>query len=304
MNAAEIKQALNDRALDFAAWLFPLGKRDGVNWRVGSLAGERGQSFAVCVAGAKVGVFADFATGEAGDNLVELYAQARQVAFPQALRVCSDWLGVSFSAPVAHRSQPESRASVVLSPGSPLPVPMTDYDNQRALEMAAQLRDDFSLCERIACGRNWNPKTIHELAYELSLGWNEGKLAFLYESGVKLRWRQNGERLIRWAFGQPWLWRGGFLWSHEIVFVTEGETDAVSLIDAGLERDGSTVAVAVPSASTFNSEWAALFAGKDVILSFDSDDAGRHATAKVSRLLAPVAKTLKQLDWKGLQHAS
>ena len=34
------------------------------------------------------------------------------------------------------------------------------------------------------------------------------------------------------------------------------------------------------------------------------DDAGRAATARISRFLQPVAKSLKQLNWEGLQHAS
>src|SRR5262249_56699128 len=64
----------------------------------------------------------------------------------------------------------------------------------------------------LAKSRGWRTETVTELAWEPSLGWHDGKLAFLYESGCKLRWRENGERVIRWAFGKPWLWRGGYLW--------------------------------------------------------------------------------------------
>jgi hypothetical protein len=54
------------------------------------------------------------------------------------------------------------------------------------------------------------------------------------------------------SFWKPWLWRGSIINIGTTVYLCEGETDEISLIDAGLESDGRTVAVALPSASTFN----------------------------------------------------
>ena len=45
------------------------------------------------MAGSKVGVWSDFATGETGSNLLELYIQARKVDCGQALKECAEWLG-------------------------------------------------------------------------------------------------------------------------------------------------------------------------------------------------------------------
>jgi hypothetical protein len=170
--------------------------------------------------------------------------------------------------------------------------------------MAVALRETPNLCERTAHARGWKTETIRSLTFEPSLGWHEGKLAFIYETGVKLRWRQDGERIVRWAFGRPWLWRGSYIDLALIIYLCEGETDAISLIDAGLESDGQTLTVALPSASTFNERWAALFSGKDVVLAFDADSAGRDATRRVSRFLHPHVASLKQLNWRGLQRAS
>ena len=136
----------------------------------------------------------------------------------------------------------------------------------RAIEMAVRLRETPNLCERIARARGWKPETIRNLSLEPSLGWHDGKLAFIYETGVKLRWRQQGERIVRWAFGKPWLWRGSYINIGTTVYLCEGETDAISLIDAGLEPHGQTIAVALPSASTFNERWAILFTGTEVVL--------------------------------------
>ena len=174
----------------------------------------------------------------------------------------------------------------------------------RAIEMAVTLRKTPNLCERIAQARGWRTETIRELSREPSLGWHDGKLAFIYETGVKLRWRQQGERIIRWAFGKSWLWRGSYIDTVTTVYLCEGETDAISLIDAGLESDGQTIAVALPSASTFNERWATLFAGKEVVLALDADRPGQQASLRVSQFLQPHVASLKQLNWKGVQRAS
>jgi hypothetical protein len=181
---------------------------------------------------------------------------------------------------------------------------LSTQDCHRALDMAESLRYTPNLCERIARLRGWKPETIRNLTLEPSLGWYDGKLAFIYETGVKLRWRQHGERIVRWAFGKPWLWRGSFIDIATTIYLCEGETDAISLIDAGLEANEGTLAVALPSASTFNDRWARLFAGREVILAFDADKAGHEATLRVSQFLQSHVASLKQLDWGGLQHAS
>jgi hypothetical protein len=181
---------------------------------------------------------------------------------------------------------------------------LSKQECRRAIKMAVMLRDTPNLCERVARARGWKPETIRNLSLEPSVGWHDGKLAFIYETGVKLRWRQQGERIVRWAFGKPWLWRGSYIDIATTIYLCEGETDAISLIDAGLESDGRTIAVAIPSATTFNERWAILFAGREVVLAFDADGPGQQASLLVSRLVRPHVASLKQLNWKGVRRAS
>lgn len=317
MSATEIKQELEARAEDFVRWLLPRGKRRGHEWLIGSVAGEPGESLSVCVSGNKVGVWCDFSTGQKGDNLVELLLQTRGLEFKDGIRVCRDWLGlpaesVSSGSSVFHSSKfPKENSMNEFSKPTPncttdggLPKPMSDQDNRRALAMAQTILDDPALCERIARSRGWRPETIEALAGEPSLGWHEGKLAFLYESGVKLRWRQAQERIIKWAFGEPWLWRGGFIWRYHRIFLCEGETDAISLINSGVEADGQSTAIAVPSATTFKETWIPLFKGKEVILVLDDDQAGVSATSRIGSMLQPVVNSLSRFNWEGLRRAS
>lgn len=312
MNASEIKRALVDRAEEFAGWLFPAGRKHGKEWLVGSLAGEPGKSLAISLEGSKAGVWSDFATGERGSNLLELYIRQRQKSCVEAIRDCAEWLGQSviradqYRVPAAKQSLATNGniwAGDIYQP--------TDAEIATAHKWAANLHESPTLCRRIGTGRAWKAETVRNLALELYLGWNpqEGKhgaLIFIYDCGAKLRYRSvEGERVIRWAFGKAWLWRGAHLTWARKVYLCEGETDAITLIDAGVEeQEEKALVVALPSANSFKAEWAQLFRDKDIVLLFDDDSAGENATARVVASLRCVAGSLSYLNWEGLRHAS
>lgn len=93
---AELARLLAARIEALVAEILPAGRRDGGEWRVGSLAGEPGQSLAVhLVAGPKRGVWCDFASGERGDAL-DLVAFARCGGDrAEAIRWSRAWLGLT-----------------------------------------------------------------------------------------------------------------------------------------------------------------------------------------------------------------
>ncbi len=228
----EIKRELTRRVEELARHLFPHGKRIGNNWCVGSITGAPGKSFKVCVAGPKAGLSGDFAEfGRHSQSLLDLWIQARGVDFSTALHEAAQWLDDAPPLPATERTTKQ------LS-GTPRSVDdfLSAEECSRALEMAVTLRETPNLCERIASARGWQAETLRGLTFEPSLGWHKGKLAFIYETGVKLRWRQNGERVICWAFGKPWLWRGSLIDTAGKIYLCEGETDAINLIDAGIEK--------------------------------------------------------------------
>jgi len=82
-------------------------------------------------------------------------------------------------------------------------------------------------------------------------------------------------------------------------FVCEGESDRLALLQAGLEsvtQANGTAVVAVPGAKNFDPSWAKLFAGREVILVFDDDDAGKAGAEKVAGILAPWAARVRVWD--------
>jgi hypothetical protein len=82
------------------------------------------------------------------------------------------------------------------------------------------------------------------------------------------------------------------------VWVCEGEWDAVAmdwtLEEAGVEGD---VVTWVPGASIFKEEWAKLYAGRDVVLCYDCDDAGQQGRERAARLLKKSVAKLRSIAW-------
>jgi hypothetical protein len=112
-DAGSIARMLAARAPSLARELLPAGRRDGQEWRCGSLAGERGGSLGVRLTGAKAGVWQDFATGETGDALDLVAAVNYRGDRREALRWARQWLGLGNDAAAPTRpatpppSQPE-----------------------------------------------------------------------------------------------------------------------------------------------------------------------------------------------------
>lgn len=73
---ADLAARLSRMALDLVAELLPAGRREGGEWKAGGIDGAPGRSLSVCLRGAKVGVWRDFATDEGGD-LLDLVAAVR-----------------------------------------------------------------------------------------------------------------------------------------------------------------------------------------------------------------------------------
>jgi phage/plasmid primase-like uncharacterized protein len=93
LGAAEVARLLAGRIEALVADLLPAGRRIGHEWRVGSLAGEAGKSLGVHMGGTKTGVWADFASGAAGDPL-DLVRAVLGLDMVAALDWSRRWLGL------------------------------------------------------------------------------------------------------------------------------------------------------------------------------------------------------------------
>ena len=130
----ELKRMLLAQAEAVAEHLLPAGKREGHEWRAGSIAGEPGRSLAVHLDGRKAGVWADFNGGEGGD-LIDLWAAVKHLDLPAALDEIRAWLGLPRPS---HCSRPSRALCSTLTPAR--------YDLWGAL--LRRLRDNVRICSR------------------------------------------------------------------------------------------------------------------------------------------------------------
>lgn len=96
----EVKRVLASRAQSVAEYLLPHGRKEGNEWRAGSVNGEAGKSLGVHLTGAKAGVWQDFAASEGGD-LLDLWCSTKGMKLTEALEAARGWLG--FERPQAYR---------------------------------------------------------------------------------------------------------------------------------------------------------------------------------------------------------
>jgi 5S rRNA maturation endonuclease (ribonuclease M5) len=303
-----LRDVERSRAEELCRRFFPNGKKLGNEWKLGDVSGVPGNSLGVALAGLKAGLWQDRATGEGGD-FVKLLCANRELGFVQAVQEIERALGVSLrdesppSPAIAQLATPAKEASLLTADNpNGLPYRLNDSERKQCVAAAERLIEGEML-NKIAKARGWKSETIRNLALDLALGLtSDNKLAFLYESGLKVRWKENGERIIRWAFGKPWLWRGWAIKQSNVIYVCEGETDAITLIDAGVEKDARTNVIALPSASYNVEPWALLFSRKRVIIATDCDEAGERAAEHVARALKSSVRSLERFVLKGTRH--
>jgi hypothetical protein len=168
---------------------------------------------------------------------------------------------------------------------------------------AHRLVTNSTLIEKLVTKRpEWTADAIRNAAFDGDLGFEGGSMLFGYRRGIKARRKDGrGERMIRWicgsAAGECWR-QSSLLRSHRVIFFTEGETDALTLLAFGIEDSGESLVIGLAGANIL--PHPSPFADKDVILVLDPDPTGEEATQKLRRLLEPVARSVETFQLKDL----
>ena len=259
-------------------------------------------SFAVY--GAKLENAGCFPCGFSGDAFSVSQWLGRATTFPEAVRDVADTLGIYLPDSTAgggtRPATPPQRPTKAPEP----PFMLSDTDKAKIRAARLAWSDDFHsgdpIIDQICESLGFTRETLRYASWgECGLGISNGWICYVYPNGLK--WRNpdpNGKSRFVWLCGKaqaPWR----FEWIRpetQTVYLTEGESDCLALIAAGLEADGDAVCVASPGTS-FSPAWAELFAGKRVVLCFDADPPGQAAALKVAGMLAPFATGVS--NWKG-----
>ena len=119
LSVSDISRMLALRIDQLVIDLLPAGRREGHEWRCGSIAGEPGQSLGIHLVGAKAGIWSDFATGEAGDAL-DLIKQNLGLDTADAIAWARRWLGLDEGeATIPRPARPASPSTSADPPHDP-----------------------------------------------------------------------------------------------------------------------------------------------------------------------------------------
>lgn len=273
---------------------------------------DRSPSFAVF--GQRSETAGCYPCGFTGDVFKVAEWMGKAGTFPEAVRHVASVLGVYLPDGTASPATDATRAA------KPLPRPERKPEPPRTLTIAErvaihQARLAFSnalhagepIIAEIAASLGLQLETLRwaahgesGLALACPVGSRGPWLCYAYPHGLK--WRNPHPKStprFRWIVGNaraPWRWEWAAKPEVKTVFLTEGESDCLALVEAGLELDGTAVCVASPGTS-FPREWAPLFRGKQVVLCFDMDGPGTAAAATVAATLKGHAAEI--LRWKG-----
>jgi putative DNA primase/helicase len=211
------------------------GTRRGHEWVCGSLTGEPGGSFSVCLSGAKAGQWADFNTDDKGGDLVSLYAAIHNINNAEAavrlaremhLESVAGLVKTASGAPVAPVDNP--RNPPVKKP-KPVPegwatvTPVPDWAPEPTFAHYHRQPDDIA---NIAAYRDGDALLGHVVRFRTSDG-GKDDLPHTFtrsarDGGTKWNWRQ-------WDEPRPLYLADGQRPNGRTVVLVEGEIKAVLL---------------------------------------------------------------------------
>lgn len=270
-----IKSQLAARVEPIARELFPAGQRQGAEWCVGSLTGEKGQSLKIHLTGDKAGIWTDFATGEAGD-LLDLYCAAKGVPLTAALSWAKDRLGIQ--SPTLERSERQApyRKPVVKNVTAPKSTVMDYLTVQRGLK--PETLKVFQVGEQVAHTFYRENHTCAAVVFPFKTA-TDGELLFVKYLGTE---RPNEKKLIdAEANCEPILfgWQA-FPANQRRVLICEGEINAMSWHQFGIPALATPFGAGKGAKHNWlASEWERLEQFEEIYLNFDPDLAGREAVA-------------------------
>lgn len=199
----------------------------------------------------------------------------------------------------AYRSPDPQRSATIVSrrPSPPRSTPVrrpcqaTETDVQR---WAVRLEHDNALIHRLLRERAWAPTTINEFG----LGHDGQRITIPIRTGHGqlrgvLRYDPFGAqhpKMLAIRGTQLGLIPHPLTKQHHQILLVEGPADMIAARSAGLP------AIAVPGASAWRPEWAALLNGRHVLIVMDCDHPGRSAAEQIAADLQPVAAAVQVID--------
>ena len=174
-----------------------------------------------------------------------------------------------------------------------------DFLQRRIPEYQANFKGDPSLL--LAADRGLKPQTL----VAIGVGYNPVNETFMipmngnHDRKVRdcHRYKIGGKANYATTGGKLQLIAPTVMYNSKRVWVCEGEWDMCAWIEVlkalGIKED----VIAAPGAGTFPQHLATFLEGKDVIIIFDHDLAGRRGSKRTGNLVSGIASSIQYLHW-------
>ncbi|WP_186031885.1 bifunctional DNA primase/helicase [Burkholderia gladioli] len=267
MNARELAARLNQQAATVAAYLLPNGVQKKREWKVGSVAGEPGESLSVCISGAKQGTWKDFSSDAKGGDMLDLWCAVRGVSLADAIREVKRYLGVRDDMPpraAASYRRPDRPQSAKAETVEPVAAWFAgrgiSAETMKAFRVGAQSRGSkhYALFPYLRDGAE-----LVNIKYRNI----EDKKDMRQESGAEpclFGWHLVGDL-------------------QRTVLITEGELDAMAAYQMGFSA--LSVNAGAGNHQWIDSDWTRLEQFSEIFLCYDNDEAGRKGAREVANRL-------------------
>ncbi|PXX15870.1 twinkle protein [Paraburkholderia tropica] len=263
MNARELAALMADNAQQVVEHLLPNGRKSGKEWKVGSVAGEKGNSMSVCLSGAKRGVWKDFNSGDAGD-LLDLWCACRALSVAEAMREAKQFLGV-------RDEMPKRQAPTYQRPERP------------------KARRATSLLEEWFASRGVTMETVNAFKVAEQPRGDALYAVFPYFRGAELinaKYRNIADKkdMRQEAGAEPCLYGWDLIDpSCRTVAIAEGELDAMTLHQVGIPA--LSVNAGAGNHQWIDNDWERLERFSEILLCYDNDEPGRKGAREAANRL-------------------
>jgi predicted P-loop ATPase len=262
MNATETSARLAQNILTLCQTLLPNGHREGSEWVVGSPKGEEGETCLVHLGGEKAGVWCDFNGGAERGDALGLVKAVYGYDLKTALAWAHKWLGIE-------DPPPEDLGTIAYN--------YVDEAGTLLFQVCKKTRPEKRFWQRQPDGNgDWKRGEDGKLTMK-------GARYVPYHLDRLVAARQN-------ANGHP-----------PRVYICEGEKDVDNLAAVGfLTTTNAGGASTSRGKSKWREDYNQFFAGFDVVILPDNDEAGRVHAQHVAANLAPVAHAVRIVELPGL----
>jgi twinkle protein len=258
---AEVSDKLAGRAEAVCLLLLPLGKRHGKIFECGSVYGEPGKTLKVQLDGPHTGKWQDWNGGDKGD-LLDLWAMAKSIPVPEALRQAKEFLGIREpTLPERQWAKPEDDK------------PKLSADGKAMHWLATKRKLEPAIVNRYRVQGDAASKAIVFPCYSPK-GALVNRSYRTIDAEKKKVWQDKDAAPC--LFGWQALEKA---FERREILICEGQIDAMTWAQWGIE------ALSIPNGTGktwLEAEWSNLEAFKTIWLAFDCDQAGQANAAEVA----------------------